>query len=209
MNFAPTAGAVMREFQNTKVIPEIDAYRYSKIAELAQAAGKARAYTVEVETIFENLLQDMTAVRDTVGDGCEMVIAMSAKVAGKLDLAKGGSHILESGTFQQGSVELKVKELDGCPIIRVPSARFQTKYTFLDGVEKAEGGFAAAADAKGINWIIMVKQAPVAISKTDVTRIFDPMTNQNANAWKIDYRKYHDLWIADNSMDGVFVNVSA
>ena len=33
MNFAPTAGAVMREFQNTKVIPEIDAYRYSKIAE--------------------------------------------------------------------------------------------------------------------------------------------------------------------------------
>ena len=78
-----------------------------------------------------------------------------------------------------------------------------------DGVEKAEGGFAAAADAKGINWIIMVKQAPVAISKTDVTRIFDPMTNQNANAWKIDYRKYHDLWIADNSMDGVFVNVSA
>ena len=177
--------------------------------ELAQAAGKARAYTVDVETIFENLLQDMTAVRDTVGDGCEMVIAMSAKVAGKLDLAKGGSHILESGTFQQGSVELKVKELDGCPIIRVPSARFQTKYTFLDGVEKAEGGFAAAADAKGINWIIMVKQAPVAISKTDVTRIFDPMTNQNANAWKIDYRKYHDLWIADNSMDGVFLNVSA
>ena len=83
---------------------------------------------MEVETIFENLLQDMTAVRDTVGDGCEMVIAMSAKVAGKLDLAKGGSHILESGTFQQGSVELKVKELDGCPIIRVPSARFQDVY---------------------------------------------------------------------------------
>ena len=45
---------------------------------------------MDVETIFENLLQDMTAVRDTVGDGCEMVIAMSAKVAGKLDLAKGG-----------------------------------------------------------------------------------------------------------------------
>lgn len=41
-------------------------------------------------------------MRDTVGDGCEMVIAMSAKVAGKLDLAKGGSHILESGTFLSG-----------------------------------------------------------------------------------------------------------
>lgn len=61
----------MREFQNTKVIPEIDAYRYSKIAELAQAAGKARAYTVDVETIFENLLQDMTR--------CEIRSAMGAK----------------------------------------------------------------------------------------------------------------------------------
>lgn len=209
-NFAATAGAVMREFQNTKVIPEIDAYRYSKIAELAQTAQKTKEYTATVDTIFENLMNDMTAIRDTVGDGCEMVIAMSAKVAGMLDLAKGGANVLESGVFQQGSAELKVKEIDGCPIIRVPSARFQTKYTFKDGVTENEtdGGFAATEGAKAINWIIMVKQAPVAISKTDVTRIFDPMTNQNANAWKIDYRKYHDIWITDNGMDGIVVNIS-
>lgn len=209
-NFAATAGAVMREFQNTKVIPEIDAYRYSKIAELAKTAGKIKEYTAAVDTIFENLMNDMTAIRDAVGDGCELVIAMSAKVAGMLDLAKGGTNVLESGVFQQGSAELKVKEIDGCPIIRVPSARFQTKYDFMDGVTENEtdGGFAKAEDAKGINWIIMVKSAPVAISKTDVTRIFDPMTNQNANAWKIDYRKYHDIWITDNGMDGILVNIS-
>lgn len=209
-NFAATAGAVMREFQNTKVIPEIDAYRYSKIAELAAAAGKTRTYGAAADTIFENLMNDMTAIRDAVGDGCELVIAMSAKVAGMLDLAKGGTNVLESGVFQQGSAELKVKEIDGCPIIRVPSARFQTKYTFMDGVTENEtdGGFAKAEEAKGINWIIMVKSAPVAISKTDVTRIFDPMTNQNANAWKIDYRKYHDIWITDNGMDGILVNIS-
>ncbi|MCI5678498.1 MAG: hypothetical protein MR278_00705 [Bacteroidales bacterium] len=209
-NFAATAGAVMREFQNTKVIPEIDAYRYSKIAELAAAAGKTKEYTAAADTIFENLMNDMTAIRDAVGDGCELVIAMSAKVAGMLDLAKGGTNVLESGVFQQGSAELKVKEIDGCPIIRVPSARFQTKYTFMDGVTESEtdGGFVKAEDAKGINWMIMVKSAPVAISKTDVTRIFDPMTNQNANAWKIDYRKYHDIWITDNGMDGILVNIS-
>lgn len=209
-NFAATAGAVMREFQNTKVIPEIDAYRYSKIAELAKTVGKTKEYTAAADTIFENLMNDMTAIRDAVGDGCELVIAMSAKVAGMLDLAKGGTNVLESGVFQQGSAELKVKEIDGCPIIRVPSARFQTKYTFMDGVTESEtdGGFVKAEDAKGINWIIMVKSAPVAISKTDVTRIFDPMTNQNANAWKIDYRKYHDIWITDNGMDGILVNIS-
>ena len=206
-NFAATAGNVMREFQSTKVIPEIDAYRYSKIYGLAEAAGKTNTYKATVDTIFETLMNDITAVRDVVGECTEIVIAMSAKVAGMLDLAKGGSNVLQNGFFEQGKAEIKVKEIDGCPIIRVPSARFKTVYDFLDGVENAEGGFAAAADAKGINWMILVKNAPVAVSKTDVTRIFDPMTNQNANAWKIDYRKYHDLWIMDNGMDGVLVSV--
>ena len=206
-NFAATAGAVMREFQSTKVIPEIDAYRYSKIYELAEAAGKTNTYTPAVDSIFETLMNDITAVRDAAGECTEIVVAMSAKVAGMLDLAKGGTNVLQSGFFEQGKAEIKVKEIDGCPIIRVPSARFKTEYNFMDGVEQAEGGFAAAEDAKDINWIVMVKQTPVAISKTDVTRIFDPMTNQNANAWKIDYRKYHDLWIMDNGMDGVLVSV--
>lgn len=207
-NFVATAGVVMREFQSTKVIPEIDAYRYSKIYALAEAADKTNTYTATADTVFETLMNDITAVRDAAGECTEIVVAMSAKVAGMLDLAKGGSNVLQSGSFNQGKAEIKVKEIDGCPIIRVPSARFQTKYTFMDGVENAEGGFAATADAKNINWIVMVKQAPVAVSKTDVTRIFDPMTNQNANAWKIDYRKYHDLWIMDNGMAGIMVSIS-
>lgn len=208
-NFAATAGNVMGEFQRTKVIPEIDAYRYSKIAALAKAANQIKTYTPAANTIFENLMNDITEVRDKAGDCAEIVIAMSAKVAGLLDLEKGGTNVLQSGIFQQGNVELKIKEIDGCPIIRVPSARFKTSYEFLDGVteDKTEGGFAAAADAQDINWMILLKNAPVAVSKTDVTRIFDPMTNQNANAWKIDYRKYHDLWIMDNGMDGILVNV--
>ncbi|MBQ2879651.1 MAG: hypothetical protein IJE27_03055 [Anaerotignum sp.] len=208
-NFAATAGNVMREFQSTKVIPEIDAYRYSKIYELAEAAGKTVTYQVAAETIFEKLMNDITEVRDAAGECEEIIICMSAKAAGMLDLAKGGTNVLQSGYFAQGKAEIKVKEIDGCPIIRVPSARFKTAYNFMDGADNTEGGFAAAEGAKDINWIVMVKKAPVAISKKDVTIIFDPMTNQNANAWKIDYRKYHDLWIMDNGMDGVMVSVGA
>lgn len=40
-NFVTTAGAVMGEFQRTRVIPEIDAYRISKIATETIAANKA------------------------------------------------------------------------------------------------------------------------------------------------------------------------
>lgn len=209
-NFAAVAGNVMGEFQRTKVIPEIDAYRYSKIVELATAKSKKKTYKPAKETILETLLADLTEVRDKVGDGEDIVITMSAKTAGMLDLAKGNTQIIQSGEFAQGNITLKVKEIDNCPIIRVPSARFQSKYEFYDGVSesKKDGGFVAASDAKEINWIIAVRHVPIAVSKTDVTRIFDPMTNQNANAWKIDYRKYHDIWITDNGMDGILVSVN-
>lgn len=208
-NFAAMAGNVMGEFQRTKVIPEIDAYRYSTIAKLAEKNKKVKEYTPVKGQIFETLVEDLAAVRDIAGDCAELVIAMNAKLAGKLDLEKGGQNILQGGVFRQGSAELKVKEIDGCPIIRVPSARFQTEYTFYDGVTENQtaGGFAPAEEAQEINWIVILRHAPVAVSKTDVTRIFDPMTNQNANAWKIDYRKYHDLWIMDNGMEGVLVSV--
>lgn len=208
-NFAATAGNVMGEFQRTKVIPEIDAYRYSKIAGLAEENGKMKEYTPAKGGILERLAEDVTEIRDRAGDCAEIVIAMNAKLAGMLDLEKGGANIMQSGIFRQGAAELKVREIDGCPIIRVPSARFRTAYTFYDGVTESEknGGFAPTEDAREMNWIVCLRRAPVAVSKTDVTRIFDPMTNQNANAWKIDYRKYHDLWIMDNGMEGILVSV--
>lgn len=39
-NFIPTAAAIMAEFQRTQVIPEIDAYRISKIASEVITANK-------------------------------------------------------------------------------------------------------------------------------------------------------------------------
>ena len=206
-NFALVAGNVMGEFQRTKVIPEIDAYRYSKIAELATESKKVSYYHAEKDSIVQKLLEEITIIKDIVGDENEVIVTMSTKIANLLDIAS--NHMLESGVFEQGKVELRVKNIDGSPIIRVPSARLKTSYQFFDGVTtgETEGGFEAKTDAKDINWIIAVRHALIGVSKTDVTRIFDPLTNQKANAWKIDYRKYHDLWIPDNAIEGIWVNI--
>lgn len=208
-NFAAVAGNVMGEFQRTKVIPEIDAYRYSTIARLAQQAGKASEFTPSENNVLKKLMEEIIELKDAVGDSGEVVVTMSAKIAGMLDMEKGGNNLIDSGEFHQGDAVFKVRSIDGSPIIRVPSARLKTAYEFYDGISegKTEGGFIPTADAKNINWILAVRQVPIAVSKTDVTRIFDPLTNQNANAWKIDYRKYHDLWIPDNGMEGIRVSI--
>lgn len=212
-NFVASAATVMGEFQRTWVVPEIDSYRYSKIYAMAKDKGKVNGtgYTPEASTIFDALTADITAIEDIVGENEEIVISMSALAAQKLDLADKIEKKLDVTNFAQGNVSRKVKSLDEKPIIRVPSARMKTAYVFNDGETSGQtsGGFTPAADAKQVNWIITVRRCPIAVSKTDKIRIFDPGTNQKADAWKLDYRKYHDLWIPDNKMDGVIVNVGA
>jgi len=208
-NFVADAGNVMGEFQRTKVIPEVDAYRYSLIATLAKSADKVTKYTPDADTILKTLLADIANIRDICGDSVELVITMSTPVQSVLSSAKETSKIIDTTNFKKGDLNLKVKGVDDTPIISVPSARMKTEYNFFDGTTtgQSRGGFEATDEAEDINWLITARRAPMAISKTDVTRVFNPLENQKAHAWKIDYRKYHDLWIAENQMDGIWVNI--
>lgn len=57
--------------------------------------------------------------------------------------------------------------------------------------------------------LICPKNASIAVSKTDNVKIITPEANQFADAWDIDYRKYHDLFIPDNKKAVIAVSVSA
>lgn len=210
-NFVATASSVMGEFQRVHVVPEIDAYRYSSIASQAMTANQAQyGYTAAESTILGALLDDIAAVQDVVGDGTPLVISMSVKVAAIFDRSEKLAKSLSVTDFKQGDVTMKVKSIDGQhPIIRVGSARMKTSYVFNDGKtsDQEGGGFEPGSDAKDINWIICPRTTPIAVSRTDKMRIFDPDTYQKANAWAMDYRKYHDLWLPTNKLPTVMVNI--
>jgi len=197
-NFIANAGNVMGVFQSEHVIPEIDSYRYSKIFAIAKAGGKVtEGYTAAKATIVEKLKADIQGIRNTVSLNADLVIIMSPITAGILSDALENSRRIDIGNFKQGEIDLTIKKFDGLPIIEVPSARLKTLYKKQDGKTGGQeaGGLVVDTNAKDINWIITLKNVPIAVSKTDLTRIFTPMENQQANAWKIDYRKYHDIWI--------------
>lgn len=216
-NFVANASNAMGEFQRKKVVPEIDAYRYSKIASLAIAAGKASGgYTPDKTNIYSALRQDIATVQDAIGADTPLVITMSIATLNVLEqstelnrfLSVGGCTNLTNCGFT-GDINTEFKSIDGIPIIEVPSGLLKTAYVFNDGVTagQTQGGFTVAGTAKTINWIITGQGSPIAVSKTDNIRIFDPSINQSANAWKIDYRKYHELWVPDNQMATIFLNV--
>lgn len=211
-NFLATGTNVMTTFQKEQVIPEIDAYRYSKVAAYAtQESRKTDSFTPDDTNIIKQLNKEIMEIEDLIGETGDLVIVMSARVQSILNEAAGKKGLLDVGNFTHGAYNTRVRIYNEIPIIGVPSARMKSQYVFNDGTTSGQekGGFKADTGSKAINWLIMSRAAAIAVSKTDQMRIFDPNTTQKANAWSIDYRKFHDVWVPKNRLASVWANFGA
>jgi len=210
-NFLATSSNVMGEFQRTKVIPEIDAYRYSKLDAYASENERLTdGYTPTESGIIRQLTNDAYQIIKEVGTGGELIVSMAASAYQVLinndKIQKG----MEVGGFTANEINFEFQRLNGLLIKAVPDYRMMTEYYFytgqLDDSTQAKGGFAPTETAQQINWIITARNLPIAVSKQDKIRIFTPDVNQQADAYKLDYRRYHDLWALPNQMNKLWVN---
>ncbi len=209
-NFIPTASAVMSEFQRTKLVPEIDAYRISKLATTAMGVADDKqveyGYTVSAATIINKIKTAIKTIREAGYDG-ELDILATYDTVGAVEEAALGK--LTAMTFAQGGINTQVPQIDGCPLIAVPSNRMYTAITLYDGSTTGQetGGFIKGTNAKNINFLVIARTTPIAVTKQDKMRIFTPDTYQKANAWSLDYRRYHEIWVLDNKKNSLFVNI--
>jgi hypothetical protein len=208
--FVTQAATIMAEFQRTQVVPEIDSYRYSKLANISISNGNSTdGYTATPSDILYKLNTDIYKILDATGLTEEdLVITMGIPARSILNNSSEISKKIDVGDFKRNEVTTKVHLLNGTPIIGVSSSRMKTKYIMNDGESagQEQGGVTIDPTAKNINWIITTKTAPIGVVKTDVIRIFDPTQNQNANAYQIDFRKFHDLFVTKNKEVCVLVN---
>lgn len=209
--FVTTAAAVMGEFQRQFVLPEIDAYRLSKIASLAITKAQSRmvnyGQTISSATsTLRKVKEGIKAVRE-LGYSGPLVVHANDTTVMELELELAGK--LQSVTWAQGGINTQVPAIDGVPIISTPSDRMVTAITIKDGTTsgQTDGGWAKASGGKDVNFIVLPRLTPIAVTKQDVMRIFDPQTYQKANAWSIDYRRYHDLWVLDNKLNSIYLSI--
>ena len=195
-NFVATATGVAGVFQQEQVVPEVDAYRYSKLAAYAPESN-VLTYTPEASTILAKLKYDIAFVQDIVGENVPLMCIMNSLVKAQLEELDKFQKMIDVVDFTKGTITTKVKAIDNCVINPVPSARMYDTYTFMDGVTEGEeaGGFAKGTTAKMMNWIIVPKKVPIAVTKQDKMKIIDPDTYQAADAWFMGYRRYHELWV--------------
>lgn len=209
-NFVTTASSVMGMFQREHVIPEIDAYRLSNLATQAigyqDGALVEYGYTAAEGTVLRKIKEGIKAIRDNGYQG-PLVIHATSEVVLELELAMANK--ITAVDFEKGGIVTKVPAIDGVPIIETPANRMYTAITIYDGVTGGQeaGGYARGETAKQINFMIMPRTTPIAITKQDKMKIFTPDQNQDADAWKMNYRRFHDIWVLDNRLNSIWVNV--
>lgn len=198
--FLATATNVMAEFQRKHVIPEIDAYRLAVIAGKAETGGYVTdGAAITDAQLLDALLDDLAAVEDRVGS-TGLRVHMSATTRRRLAKSERAGSLFAPG-IQGGNLRARLETINDAAVVVTPQRCLSTGITM-----SATDGWAPTVGKKRVNWLIVPEGKPMAVSKTDLPRIFDPITNQKANAWAIDYRKFHDIWVFKNQLGGFHVN---
>lgn len=221
---ANLAGQIGGEFVRTQVVPEIDAYVLSKLAGLAatqqapQVVNLVEGKTL-IESSFKMLDEALRNAEAASGGDEEMVAFVNQEFWAALSNSPDFNRFITVSDFSKGGVNTRVKSFNGCAILPVPDKRMKSAYTFHVGTEGtpaqgdsdavyATGGFEPQAGAKDIYLIVMPKNGASLVKKTEQTRIFTPKQNQQADAWKIDYRIYYDVFVKKSRLGSIWAAIA-
>ncbi len=205
---ADLAGQIMGEFVRTQVVPEVDAYVLSSACKQVEITRHFVEGAVESEC-FEMLNEAISGAQDAVGYDEELVAFVDSRTWSSFQMSKEISSMLVTSDFAQGDITVKRYSYNGIPIIPVQNSRMKRDYNFYDGVSEGQqnGGFEPALLSPTIGLLLMPRRAASLIKKTEQIRVFDPAHNQQADAWKVDYRLFYDVVFNEKLVDGIYAYI--
>ena len=189
-------GRLAGEFIRTKVVPELDAFRFSTYASATGVGLATGTLATGVDVI--NALRTATSSMD------EAEVPMEDR------------HLFITPTLL-GLVEdldtTKSREVLSrfASITKVPQTRFYSAIELLDGksVGEEKGGYKKADGGVELNFEIIHKPATLQFTKHAVPKIISPEMNQDADAWKYGYRNYGLCDVYENKTAGIYVHKKA
>lgn len=189
-------GRLAGEFVRTKVVPELDAFRFATYAGVS-GIGTAAGALATGEAVIK-ALRDATSAMD------EAEVPMEDR------------HLFITPTLLglvQDMDTTKSKEVLSrfASITKVPQTRFYSAVELLDGQTGGEeaGGYKKAEGAVELNFEVIHKPAVLQFTKHAVPKIISPEANQDADAWKYGYRNYGLCDAYKNKVAGIYVHKKA
>lgn len=197
-------GTLAGEFLRTKVVPEIDAYRFAKYA---STSGISTATATDIVVGTTDCLGMLEEAEEKMGDD---EVPAEGRILFVSELFyRGLKGAITRVLVNENGVQRNIEVFNGMRVIRVPKARFNTAVTLYDGStsgQEAGGYIVPASTSYAINFMIIHPSAVLQVAKHVKPRIFAPDTNQKADAWKFDYRIYHDAFVEDNKVKGIYLS---
>ena len=187
-------GKLLSEFIRTKSIPEVDAFRFAAYAQMegistttAAALGTGAAVQLALRAATDQMDNDEVT-------GSKYLFIVSPLINSMKDLDTTKSRAV-------------LEKFDG--IFEVPQKRFYTQIDLLDGKgENSAGGYIRHTGANNINFLIVEKSAIIQFTKHGEEKIVTPEANNDANAWKLGYRRVGIAEVYENKVAGIYLHKS-
>ena len=191
-------GRLAGEFIRTKVVPEIDAFRFASLAGITGISKVAEGATLADGAAV------ITALRAATNKMDEDEVPMEDRILFITPTLYGAVQDLD--TTKSKEVLARFSQ-----VIQVPQSRFYTAIDLKDGKTEGEeaGGYSKATAGKDINFIIAHKPAVIQYTKHAVPKIITPELNQDADAWKYGYRNYGLEDVYENKVAGIYLHHKA
>ncbi len=199
-------GKLASEFIRTKVVPEMDAFRF------ATYAGITGISKVSAGATLSTGADVISALRTAVTKMDEDEVPMEDRLLYITPTLHG--LIQDLDTTKSREVMNRFAS-----VTLVPQSRFYTAITLYDGktdtssqasgVNQKPGGFVKAADGKDINFMVIHKPAILQYTKHTVSKVITPEENQTADAYKFPYRVYGLADVYENKVAGIYLHHKA
>lgn len=187
-------GKLASEFIRTKVVPEMDAFRFAKYASATGVLSAAEATPTAGTAV-------LTALQTAVNAQDEAEVNVDGKILfitpTLLTLAKNVD------TTKSKAILDRFEK-----IITVPQTRFYTAIDMKDGTSSNEtaGGYAGATGGYKINFMIINRDAVIQFGKHTVNKVVSPEENQTDDGYMFFYRAYSIAETYENKVKGIYLN---
>lgn len=188
-------------FNETQAQPEVDAYRFSKMSEISEAAGNLTTEAVTPANVLA-ITNRMTGAVRRYGPENVMVF-VSGAFMDALAASPDFTRVINVGTIPGGTINTRISSFNGFTLIEVwDDARFMTEFDFTDGFKPMTGA------SQAINAIAVATNSVFAVVKHRAIFTFGPGEHSQGDGYLYQNRIYHDLFERPMRPNGVIVSAA-
>jgi len=201
-------GNAIEEFHRLKCVPEVDAARFSYIADQAAVSlGNMEVNTtISANTIIAKFNDVFEWMFENGVPEEEQILFVNPSV---MTLIRNTTELVKFVTQEdyrrEDGLTFNVEKYMGRPIVQVPSDRFFTNVLLTNN------GYRAQSTSYVINFMCVSTKATVPVRKLEYEKVYGPELSGLAgfHGYLINYLLYHGIFVPKNKVPGVWVSVSS